>query len=281
MALQPNAEQNNHMFAKDVPFTQGFRWVQAGLVLAARQPLGFAGLLGLVFTSALLLFIIPVIGVLVLIGLMPLMWLMFMLASRQAVQGQRIHLPALLQSIRTTFQTPHGARHWLVLGGMYVGMTTLIMVLAGVLGPDLDSFANAMEDLSGATPSTDSASVVMEGMLWRLGLAWPVSLLFWHTPALLNWGNTKPLKAVFFSAVVCWRNLGAFTAYSLGWVGVVLAMGLPLQLLTSLVGTGVFLQALIIAAGMWIMAAFYASLDATVTDCLQFDAPQPTTDVAG
>jgi hypothetical protein len=105
-----------------------------------------------------------------------------------------------------------------------------------------------------------------------MGLSWPVSLVFWHTPALLYWAGTPPIKAVFFSAVACWRNLDAFVVYVLGWVAVVLALGLPLQLIGQWIGPGLGTQILSISLGLWVIAAFYASLYVSVTDCLVLDS---------
>jgi hypothetical protein len=48
----------------------------------------------------------------------------------------------------------------------------------------------------------------------------PLSLLFWHAPALVHWHGVSPMKSLFFSIVACVRNVGAFTVYGLAWLGV-------------------------------------------------------------
>jgi len=262
------------MKVKDVPFMQGLQWVKTGLKLGVSQPLGFAGLLGLVLTVGMLLLMVPILGLIVIVGLMPLMWLVFMLAARQAEQGQRVNPFMLFQHITQSWQVPPRKKHWVQLGLMYVAATIVVMLLANLLGPDVEELAKAMEKAADDAASADALQdpVLVQSLLWRIALTWPVSLLFWHTPALLHWGQVAPLKAVFFSAVVCWRNLGAFVTYGLGWVAVILALGLPLQLLGALLGPGMWLQALAIAMGLWVVSAFYASLDATVGDCLDWDA---------
>jgi len=186
----------------------------------------------------------------------------------------RINPLTLLQHIFHAWQVPPRKKQWAQLGLLYVAATVLVMVLANVLGPDVDALAQAMEKASDSTSTADvfQDPVLMQSLLWRMALTWPVALLFWHTPALLHWGQVSPLKAVFFSAIVCWRNLGAYVVYGLGWAAVIVALGLPLQLLGGLLGPGIWLQALSIALGLWVVSAFYASLDATVSDCLDWDA---------
>jgi hypothetical protein len=61
-------------------------------------------------------------------------------------------------------------------------------------------------------------------MLWTAVLYLPVSLAFWHAPALVHWHGIPPVKSLFFSFVACMRNAGAFTMYGLGWVGIALVI---------------------------------------------------------
>lgn len=262
------------MRVKDVPFTQGLQWVKHGLRLCLAQPLGFTGLLGLMLTLGMLLLMLPIVGIVVIVGCMPLVWLLFMLAARQAEQGFRINPVVLVQHIAQSWQVPPRKKHWVQLGLLYVAATVVVMLLATVLAPDGDALEKAMKQVADNPENVDVTqdSALLLSVLWRIALTWPVTLIFWHTPALLHWGQVAPVKAIFFSAVVCWRNLGAFVTYGLGWVALILALGLPMQLLGSLLGPGILMQILPIALGLWVMSAFYASLDATVSDCLDWDA---------
>jgi hypothetical protein len=63
--------------------------------------------------------------------------------------------------------------------------------------------------------------------MWvAMALYLPLSLLFWHAPALVHWHGVPPLKSLFFSLVACMRNFKAFTLFGLAWVGVFLMGGL-------------------------------------------------------
>ena len=47
-----------------------------------------------------------------------------------------------------------------------------------------------------------------------------VELVLWYAPVLAAWHGLSAPKAIFFSVVAVWRNLGAFFVYGLGWMAV-------------------------------------------------------------
>lgn len=256
-----------------VPASQGLHWVRQGLRITRMQPLGFIGLLGMVLASALLLAGLPVVGPLIVVAAMPTIWMGFMLATRRVILGERAMPSVLIEALRGP-EAPRAAL--LQLGGAYVLATLAVMTLAQWLGPGSDALGEAM-DASKDAGEVLSDPLVLQDMLWRMGLSLPVSLLFWHTPALVLWGRLSVGKALFFSAVASWRNLGAFTVYGLGWAGILLALGLLDRLIHSVLGVPALTNMLAVVIGMAVAAAFYASLYFTVVDC--FEAPkQPGSD---
>ncbi len=105
-----------------------------------------------------------------------------------------------------------------------------------------------------------------------LALYIPVSMMFWHAPALVQWQGMSPVKSLFFSLVGCWRNRWAFTIYSCVWFSVFMA-GTILVALVGLamgseeaVGFAVFPLLLVMAA------AFFASMLFSFEGC--FDATE-------
>ena len=57
--------------------------------------------------------------------------------------------------------------------------------------------------------------------MWvSMALYLPLSMLFWHAPALVYWQQIEPLKSLFFSFMACWQNKGAMLVYLLAWMGV-------------------------------------------------------------
>lgn len=247
--------------------SQGYVWLRQGLLVSRRQPFHFVGLLGLCLSFALLLIGLPVVGPLLVVGCMPLMWLGFMLATRKVLQGERFTPGILFEA----FKGPHSPRRALLqLAGSYVAAILLITLLAQVISPSIDQVDAALK-----TAESDVAllndPLILQSILWGVLLLIPVSLLFWHAPALILWARLPVNKALFFSIVACWRNLGAFSVYGLCWFGVVLVVDLLNRYILSQLPVPLLGEILAIASHMWVASAFYASLYFTVVDC--FESP--------
>ena len=104
-------------------------------------------------------------------------------------------------------------------------------------------------------------------LLLRLAVIVPLSLLFWHAPALIHWGGVPVVKSLFFSAVACWRNLGAFVGYGLAWSVVVLAFGAITTMLFVFIGQPQLVPLAVMPAALMFSTVFYASLYFTFIDC--------------
>jgi hypothetical protein len=251
------------MKLKLVKASQGLVWVRQGILACRQQPLGFIGLCGMAF----LLVGLPVsMGLIFNVALSPLVWMAFMLATRRVLTGQRITLSVLLEPVKGP-DAPR--REFVQLGASYLVLIWLATLLAQWLGPDPDAIDQLLS-------STDNPAELMSNplmqsmMLWHLGLTLPITLLYWHTPALVLWARQPVLKSVFFSAVAMWRNAGAFLVYGLGWLGVVLALGaIDTVLLTLLPDQPAIANVVGVIGTMWLGAAFYASLYFTVVDCFE------------
>jgi hypothetical protein len=258
------------MKLKIVKASQGLVWVRQGMLACRKQPLGFIGLLGLVGFVALLLVGLPErIGALLVVGVMPLAWMGFMLATRRVLTGERITPTVMIEALKGR-DAPR--RDFALLGGAYILATLAVLQIAQWLGPDPDALEAIMQSTKDAAEML-SNPLVQEDMLWRMGLTVPISLIFWHTPALILWAHVPVGKALFFSAVATWRNLGAFCVYGLGWMGVVLAIALVDRVLLALVPEPMLANVVALAAGMWVASAFYASLYFTVVDCFEPQRP--------
>jgi hypothetical protein len=262
------------MKLKVVPASRGWAWTRQGLLLSRQQPLGFVSLLGLIITAAMILMALPLIGPLIVISLMPVVWMAFMLASRRALTGQRITPGVLIEALADPATRPQ----WLRLGGAYTVATMVVMALSSVLGPDMDAMVKALEAAKDSQEALDDP-VLLSSLLWRVGLTLPVSLVFWHTPALLHWAHLPAGKALFFSAVACWRNLGAFLVFGASWLALIVLVGLPIQAIAALIPEPTISAMVAAAAGLWLVGAFYASLYFSVVECFDngqdWQAPQP------
>ena len=253
-----------------VPASRGLVWLQQGLNVARQQPFHFMGLVGLVASAGILLAGLPLIGPLLVLTAMPAVWMGFMLASRRTMAGERVTPGVLLEAVRGD----GGARQaFLKLGAAYVVATLIVMQLAHLLGPGANVLGEMISQSKTAGEVLNHPDVQRD-LLWRLVLSLPVSLLFWHTPALLLWARTPIGKALFFSAVASWRNLGAFVLYGAGWMAAISALVVVDRFVLSLL-PDVLGSLLAVSGGLWLFAAFYASLYFTVMDCFDSSASEP------
>jgi len=113
------------------------------------------------------------------------------------------------------------------------------------------------------------------GLLLRFGLASLLSLPFWHAPALVHWGEQGVGKALFFSTVACWRNMGAFSVYALVWGGLILLFGIVANLLAALLQQAQLIALAAVPAGLLFSTVFYTSLYFTFSDCFAVEGRSP------
>ena len=148
--------------------------------------------------------VLPLIGPVIALGLLPATSLAMMVAAAEASHGRAPTPALLLVAFRTGRQRLNSM---LTLGAMYAAGFLLIMGLSMLV--DDGQFANVY--LGGEPLTREIAeSPDFQAAMWlSMGLYLPLSLLFWHAPGLVHWHNVPPVKAVFFSLVACVRNIGA------------------------------------------------------------------------
>jgi hypothetical protein len=94
----------------------------------------------------------------------------------------------------------------------------------------------------------------------------PLSLLFWHAPALVHWHGVSPTKSLFFSAVACLKNFGAMTVFSLTWMGLFVGVGFMLILVSALLGQPELMGVLMLPTIMLLGSMFFTSIYFTFRD---------------
>lgn len=247
------------------PASKGFAWARQGWQVCARQPMGYAGLVGMVIAGALLMAGLPLVGPLLVVGLMPLAWMGFMLATRRVMLKERLTPGVLIEGVRAP-DSPRAA--FARLGAAYVAGTFVVMLLAQLLGPGAEALAEALEKAQDADEVMADPRVLQD-MAWRVGLTWPLSLLFWHTPALTLWARLPLGKALFFSAVASWRNLGAFVVFGATWLLALIALAVLARVVQQLIPLPALANMLTFAGVLWLVSCFYASLYFSVVDCFE------------
>lgn len=259
-----------------VPARTGLDWVKSGIRVFWRQPLAMASLFFMTMAAMSLASLVPLVGPALALALLPASTLVMMVAAAEALEG-RFPTPAvMLKALRTGRDR---LRDMAVLGALYAVGFLAVMALSALF----DGGQFAMVYLGGEPMTPEIAEDPrFQTALWvSLALYLPLSLLFWHAPGLVHWHGVPPVKSLFFSIVACVRNMGAFTVYGLGWLGVFLLGGVLISLVASLfaalglLGAGAapgLVGSLMVGMAMVMAGMFFSSVVFTFRDC--FEPPE-------
>jgi hypothetical protein len=106
-----------------------------------------------------------------------------------------------------------------------------------------------------------------QGAMWVfIGLHVPLSLLFWHAPALVYWHGLPPVKSIFFSIVACMRNFWAYAIFGLMWLSVLVLTVVIITTLSALLGNpglagDVLFPMLLLMASMFFTSLYFTFRD--------------------
>ena len=249
-----------------VPARTGLVWVKLGMRTFLRQPLALAGLFFMFMAAMTVVSKLPLIGVPLAMVLLPGITLGLMAATREAAAG-KFPMPLMLL---TGFRAgPQALRSMLILGALYT--LGFLAALGACWLVDGGSFARVY--LGGESPSAEAMlEPSFQAAMWTfIAIHLPVSLLFWHAPALVHWHGLPPLKSVFFSLVACLRNLRALLVFGLCWMLVLMLALLAVSLLAALLNLGDSTGSLIFPVLLLMAAMFFCSLFFTYRDT--FESP--------
>ncbi len=254
------------MKLNSVPSRQGAQWVRMGVRTFFRQPLALSGLFFMFLALASILSLIPIIGNLIALVLLPGITAGFMAASREARDG-RFPMPWML--ITAFRQNKASLQAILTLGVMYAVAIVLAMGASALV--DGGQFARIYLLGGNLTVDLVKDDSFLLAALVATALYTPISLLFWHAPALVHWHGVAPVKSVFFSFMACRQNLGAFFIYGMAWIGLSMATGMVVAMVGSVLGDADTVGAIMVPTMMLIAAMFFTSQYFTFVD--SFDIP--------
>ncbi|WP_295856115.1 BPSS1780 family membrane protein [uncultured Xylophilus sp.] len=264
-----------------VPASTGLQWARSGVRTFFRQPVAMATNFFLFLLGLTIAAMVPVIGFVLTMVLLPAATLGMMSATREAVHGRPARPANLVAAFRAGAEY---TRPMLLLGALYAGGFLVALGISSLF--DGGQFARAYL-FEGRLDRETLGAPGVQAAMWAMVLLYlPLSMLFWHAPALVFWYRITPAKSLFFSIVACLRNVGAFTLYGIAWVGIFILGGLAvglfttLLLLTGVLGGADSPLAAGVAAGLMtgsaivLAAMFFTSLYFTFIDC--FVAPPPS-----
>jgi hypothetical protein len=252
-----------------VPARTGAVWVKLGVQTFAKQPLALIGLFFMFMALMSVASMVPMVGMPLAMTLLPAATLGLMSATREATQGKFPMPLILLTGLRSG--KPQ-ARAMLTLGVLYAAGFLTAMACSYLV--DGGGFARLY--LGGSTPTPELLqSGDFQAAMWVfIGLHLPLSLMFWHAPALVFWHGLAPVKSLFFSLVACYRNFWAFTVFGLAWMAIMVLLVLTISAIASLLGNPELAGTLLFPGLMLVASMFFTSLYFTFQDSFEADAPE-------
>ena len=251
-----------------VPARTGLTWFKLGLQTFGRQPLAMAGLFFMYLAAASVLSMLPGVGAVLALAIVPAATLGLMAATREATGG-KFPMPSILVSaFRAGRQR---LRAMLMLGAIYAAACILITLFAQWIAP---------------LPEGTGQEVMLSdefrlSMTVTLLLYLPVSVAFWHSPALVHWYGVSPLKSLFFSLIAVLRNTGAFLVYGAAWMGFLMVISLIMTTVATLLGGSaavgtIMLPTALLLASMFITSVYFTFRDSFVANSEPIAEPGET-----
>lgn len=250
----------------------GAHWMGAGVRAFFRRPMALTGLFFMFMATLSLAALVPLVGGLLALALVPATTVGLMAATREVDAGR---FPMPLTLFIALRQGPQQTRAMLLLGVLYA--IAVLLVLGASALVDDGRFASLYVMGGGLSPElmndADFRTAAWVAMLLYL----PVSLAFWHAPALVHWHAMPLAKSLFFSLVAVLRNARAFLVYGALWLALSSLIGLVLMmvlLLSAFRASPETLTSILVPLSLLIAAMFFNSLWFTFRD--SFDADSAT-----
>ncbi len=244
-----------------VPARTGITWVKLGIKTFLQQPLAMSGLFFMFMALLSIATLVPFIGAALALALLPATTLGLMAATQEASKG-KFPMPLILISAFRAGKQRLSAM--VMLGALYALGFLALMGISSLI--DGGQFAKLY--LVGGKITQE---LVLQGdfqmAMWvTLALYLPLSLLFWHAPALVHWHGVSPAKSLFFSLMACYRNGAALTVYGLAWTGIFVLAMVVVTLIAALLGNPTFAGLAILPVALVMMAMFFTSIYFTFSD---------------
>ena len=238
-----------------VPARTGLAWARSGIKTFWQQPLAMSGLFFMFMALLSIATLVPFVGAALALALLPAATLGLMAASKEASKGKFPMPMILISAFRAGKQTKQAM---LVLGLLYAAGFLAIMGISAVF--DGGQFARLYLIGGKITEELVMQPNFQTAMWVAMALYLPLSLLFWHAPALVHWHGVSPIKSLFFSLMACYKNLGALTVYGLVWMGIFMAAALVVSMVALLLGSPTLAAGLMFPVALVIVAMFFTSV---------------------
>ena len=203
-------------------FTEGLRWIGAGLSLIWRRPLLWLLLTTALFAVALFASMLPSVGNLLLYTLSPGILAALLLVCHQLSTDAPPTIEAVGETLRRS------ASGLLGLGLAYTAIQLALLFLLATASPEvMQALAPDRATLPVApAPGRDALPV----LLLVLALSVPATLLMWFSPGLVVFRRMRTWPAMRYSLAACLFHWRACLANGLGVFLLLILASLPAML---------------------------------------------------
>ena len=243
-----------------IPARTGWLWLKQGVALFRKQPAEMSTLFLAYMFFMFAIGIVPLLGQILPLVLVPVFSIAFMQACRNIDEGQKV-LPNLLIS---GFRSP-ALKRLLILGALYF-LAALAAVAASAL-VDGGTFFKVMTGQQLLDAEAVRNSDMSQAMLLSAVLYTPALMGFWYAAPLIAWQNMGVAKAIFYSFFAVYRASRAFLVYGLAWgvVGVLLPVIFS-TLIALLLGTALVTIVILLPLTLIMTVVMYCSFYPMYTD---------------
>ena len=199
----------------------GWSWITAAFALFKQQPLLWVLLFIVYFVCNMLLGMVPLLGGIATMLLLPVFGAGFMQACRSAEDGGEISVAQLFSGFKSHTND-------LMLLGLFACLP-LAIVLAGLLLAGGAGIFGAL--IGGSTQALLALGVMfLLVLLLALVVSVPVYMALWFAAPLVVFDGLKPGAALKASFSVSLKNWAAFTLYGLVLIALFVAAAIPFLL---------------------------------------------------
>lgn len=259
---------------ENLPANTGWLWVKEGFALFRKQPAEISTLFLAYMFLMLAIGIVPLLGQILPMVLVPVFSMAFMQACVQIEQGQKVFPNLLL----TGFRSP-SFRSLLKLGGLYLVAAVLAVAASALV--DGGVFWQVMSGDKELDAETIRQSNMSAAMMFSAAVYLPAAMAFWYAAPLIMWQKMGVGKAVFYSFFAVKRSGKAFIVYGLAWLLIgVLMPAVVSSLLAMLFGKAFIVMVVLLPLSLMLTVVMYCSFYPTYTHVFgrpgqESPAPEP------
>lgn len=239
---------------------KGWLWVKQGFLLFRQQPTEIMALFFAYMFTSLGLSLVPLIGQVLPLLLMPTLMMGFMQACRRVQNAEKVTVGVLFDG----FRSPAFSR-LLWLGVFYVLMAVLAIAASSLMdgGMFWDVMVLQKEVDEAAIRNSDMLSAALLAALAYV----PALMAFWYAGALIMWNGMAVSKALFYSFFAVKRAAYAFIAFGAAWLLIgVIAPTFVAMLIGAIVGNVFAVMIVVVPISLALTAVMYCSFYPTYVD---------------